>query len=281
MVPISRRHFMAASAGLSAGALALRADPLGLPVGFQSWPVRELIAKDFPGTLKQLSDVGYRRVEMCSPAGYKDLGFGGLMKLKGAEIKKIIQDAGLGCESCHFGIGELKDHLDERVAWAKELGLKQMILATFAMPKDATLDDWKRAADGLNPIGDKVQAAGIQLGYHNHDFEFKKYGDVLVYDELMKHFDPKLIKMQFQVAVISIGYLAQTYLTKYPGRFISLHLADWSPEEKKTVALGKGVVDWRAVFTAAKTGGIKNYFVEVNDMASTKASYPFIHQLTV
>jgi sugar phosphate isomerase/epimerase len=272
---------MAAAASVWAGALELRADPLGLPIGFQSWPVRELIAADFPGTLKQLSAVGYRRVEMCSPAGYAALGFGPLVKLKPAEIREIIDDSGLRCQSCHFGLNELKQHLDERIAWSKDLGLTQMVLASFGLPHDASLDDWTRAAEGLNPIGQKVRDAGLQLGYHNHNFEFQKFGDVLVYDELMKRFDEKLIKMQFQVAVIALGYQAATYLTKYPGRFISLHLADWSPEQKKIVPIGKGIVDWPKLFAAAKTGGIRNYFVEVDDMDSTKASYPYLHDLTV
>jgi sugar phosphate isomerase/epimerase len=277
----SRRRFLAAAAGVCAGALELRADPLGLPIGTQSWPVRELIATDFPGTLKQLAAVGYRRIEMCSPPGYKALGFGPLEKLKGGEIRHTIDDAGMRCQSCHFGFSELKTQLDDRIAWSKDLGLTQMVLSSFGLPRDATLDDWYRAADQLNPIGEKVRDAGLQLGYHNHDFEFKKFGEVLVYDELMKRFDAKLIKMQFQVAVIALGYQAADYLTKYPGRFISLHLADWSPEEKKAVPIGKGIVDWPKLFAAAKTGGIRNYFVEVNDMDQTKASYPYLHGLTV
>jgi sugar phosphate isomerase/epimerase len=280
MTPISRRHFLAA-AGLSAAAVKLPADPLGLPIGFQSWPVRREIAADFPGTLKQLAAVGYQAVEMCSPPGYVNYGFGPLTKYSASEIRHIIQDAGLRCESCHFGFPELNQHLDERIAWSKELGLRQMVLSAFNLPRDASLDDWKRAADTLNSIADKITPAGIQAGYHNHDFEFKKFGDVLVYDELMRRFDPKLIKMQFQVAVISLGYHASTYLTKYPGRFLSLHLADWSPAEKKEVPIGKGVVDWPQLFAAAKTGGIRNYFVEVENMEDTKASYPYLHQLTV
>lgn len=104
---------------------------------------------------------------------------------------------------------------------------------------------------------------------------------MLIYDELLKTFDPKLVKLQFQVAVISLGYEAATYLTKYPGRYISLHLADWSSADKKNVPVGKGVVDWPKLFAAAKTCGVKNYYVEVNDLESTKASYPYLHALKV
>ena len=93
-------------------------------------------------------------------------------------------------------------------------------------------------------------------------------------------FDPKLVKMQFQVSVINQGYEAATYFNKYPGRFISIHLQDWSPTEKTTVAVGQGVVDWKKMFVAAKKGGVRNYFVELN-MDQMKASYPFLHALKV
>lgn len=282
MHSISRRNFLGgslAAVGLQ-GALDLKADPLGLPIGCQTYPVREALGKDFPGTLKQLAAIGYRRIEMCSPPGYEKSGYGALVNMKASEMRAIIRDAGLGCESCHYQFRELKENLDDRIAFAKELGLRQMVLSTFGLRPEATMADWTSAAEQLNGIGEKIQKAGMQLGFHNHNFEFKEIDGVLVYYKLMSTFDPKLVKMQFQVSVISLGYEAATYLTKYPGRFVSLHLQDWSPTEKKQVAVGQGVVDWKKVFTAAKTGGIKNYFVELN-MDAMKASYPYLHELKV
>jgi sugar phosphate isomerase/epimerase len=269
---------MRSAAGLAA-TLPLRADPMGLPIGFQTYPVRDLIAKDFAGTLRELAAVGYKTVEMCSPPGYVDSGFGPLTKLSATDLKKVINDAGLQCESCHFGPSELKENLADRIGWSKQLGLKQMILSSFGLPRGAGMDDWKRAADGLNKTAEHVRKAGLQLGYHNHDMEFTKFDGVLVYDELLKRFDPRLVKLQFQVAVISLGYEAATYLSKYPGRFVSLHLADWSPSQKKTVPIGTGIVDWPKLFAAAKACGVKNYFVEVNNLDGTKASYPYLHNL--
>ena len=277
----SRRQWLRATAGfLSAGALEMRANPLGLPIGFQVYPVRELIAKDFGGTLKQLAAVGYRNCEMCSPPGYERSGFGSLVKMKASEIRRIINDAGLRCESSHYQFRELKESLEDRIAYAKELGLIQMVISTFSLRPEATMDDWRRAADEANRIGSETRKAGLQLGFHNHAMEFKELDGVLIYDELMRRLDPNLVKMQFQVAVINQGYEAATFFTKYPGRFISLHLQDWSPEEKKLVAVGKGVVDWKKLFTAAKTGGVKNYFVEVN-LEALQASCPYLQSLKV
>lgn len=101
------------------------------------------------------------------------------------------------------------------------------------------------------------------MGFHNHNMEFGEIEGILIYDALMKQFDPDYIKMQFQVAVIELGYKASTYFAKYPGRFISAHLADLSPNEKKAVPIGKGIVDWKEFFAAVKTGGVKNIFVEM------------------
>jgi sugar phosphate isomerase/epimerase len=276
---VSRRDFVRGAAAAFA-ASQVHADPLGLPIGFQSYPIRDQIGKDFLGALKELSAVGYKAVEMCSPQGYEKSGFGALAKMKASEVRDIIQTAGLRCESCHFQFREMKENLDERVAYAKELGLKQMIVAAFGLRKDATLADWLRACDDMNKIGEQTLKAGVQTGFHNHHMEFQELEGKLIYDEMLKKLDPKLVKMQFQLAVINIGYDAADYMTKYPGRFISLHLQDWSPEEKKTVAIGKGKVDWKKVFTAAKKGGVKNYFVEVSP-EMTKESYPYLHQLKV
>ena len=279
MLEISRRQFLYGSAmSIAAAAMELKADPLGMPIGCQTFPLRESIAKDFPGTLRQIAGGGFRMIEMCSPPGYEKYGFGSLAKMKAAEIRDMIKDAGLGCVSCHFQFRELKDSLDDRIAYAQELGLKQMIVSTFALRNDATMADWMQAADELNKLGEQTQKAGIQLGFHNHDFEFKEIDGVLIYDQLMKELDPNLVKMQFQVAVISLGYEAATYLTKYPRRFISLHLVDWSTADKKIVPMGKGSIDWKKLFAAAKTGGIKNYFVEM-DWDLMQASVPYLRKL--
>ncbi len=286
MKTISRRRFLTGSVFglataeyLARGAARLHADPLGLPIGCQTWPVREMIGKDFDGTLRRLAAEGFRNIEMCSPPGYEKSGFGPLARMKASELRERIRAAGLGCESCHFGFGELKDHLDERLAWAKELGLKQMIIATFGLPKEATLADWMRAADGANKLGERTRKAGIQLGFHNHDFEFQKLDGQLIYDKLMGQLDPEAVKMQFQVSVVRLGYQAADFFEKYPGRFISTHLQDWSPAERKEVPLGQGVVDWKRVFAAAKSGGVRNYFVEM-DPDAMKASVPFLHTLS-
>jgi sugar phosphate isomerase/epimerase len=273
----ARRQFLgAAPAAIMAAARVLHADPLGMPIGTQTWPVRDAMGKDFEGTLKMIAGIGYKTIEMCSPPSYAE--FRPLAGLSGTQMRRTIETAGLRCASCHYQFRELKENLDERIAFAKELGLKQMVLSTFGLPANATLADYKQAAGELNRIGERTQKAGIQLGYHNHNNEFQEPDGVLIYDELMRQFDAKLVKMQFQVAVISLGFEAATYLKKYPGRFLSMHLADYSTADKAAVAVGSGVVDWKKLFAAAKAGGVQNYFVEV-DPREMKPSYDYLHKL--
>jgi sugar phosphate isomerase/epimerase len=287
MSSMSRRAFVknvatnaAAAAFISAADLELRANPLGMPMGCQTWPVREMLAKDFPGTIKELAKAGFQAVELCSPAGYAEYGFGGLAKYSGAELRRILGDAGVTCVSSHFTIIELRDNQAERIAWAKDVGLTQMLVPTLGGPAKPTMDDVKRAADEYNKMGERAAAAGIQQGLHNEDFELSTVDGKRTYDLLLGLLDPKLIKFQFQVSTISRGFDAAEYFTKYPGRFISMHVQGWSAESKTIMPVGKDTLDWEKIFAAAKTGGIKNYFVEMN-LEFMKASVPFLRDLQV
>jgi sugar phosphate isomerase/epimerase len=287
MPEISRREFIknaatsAAAAGfLSIGASGLRANPLGMPIGCQTWPVREMIAKDFPGTIKQLAAAGFQTIELCSPVGYADSGFAGLAKYTGAELRKILGDAGVTCVSSHFGIKELRENQESRIAWAKDVGLQQIIVPSLDGPAKPTLDDVKRAADEYNKMAELSAKAGIQQGLHNEDFEISMVNGRRTYDVLLELLDPKLVKFQFQVSTISRGYAAAEYFTKYPGRFFSMHVQGWSAQTKKIMPVGQDSLDWKKIFTAAKTGGIKNYFVEMN-LDMMKASVPYLRSLQV
>lgn len=284
----TRRNFLKSGGTALASAALLGRVPLELiaggsagknrSFGFQVWTIREKLVREFAPTLREMADMGYSEVEMCSPLGYSDSGFSPLHKMKASEMKRIISDAGLKCTSSHFNMGELRDHLDNRIEWATELGMKQMVASSFWLPDGASVDDYRRAAQELNGIGEKTKAAGIQMGFHNHHGEFEKRDEELIYDVLMEEFDQELVKMQFQVAVVNIGYHAADYFRKYTGRFISAHLADWSPELDQQVPIGQGVIDWEDFFRAAETGGVKNFFVEM-DPVNFKKSADFLKDL--
>lgn len=283
---ISRKEFINKSAAALAGASLLMPGWLEAKkksldigqIGFQSWIVRDLIGKDFPGTMKMMAEMGYQSVEMCSPPGYVSSGFGTLQKLKASEMKKIINDAGLSCVSCHYGFKELKDNIEDRLDFANELELDQMVISSFGLPKEATLDDWKKAADEANQLGEQSKTHGLPMVFHNHNTEFEKRDGQLIYDVLLERLDPALVKMQFQLWVMIAGYKAADYFRKYKGRFISAHLYDWTGVGQEQAALGKGKTDWTDFFKACKEGGVKNTYVEMQ-MPLLKESAQFLKSL--
>src|SRR5882672_1642891 len=284
MTLLSRRKFLkktatdAAVAGfIASGVAELRANPLGLPIGSQTFPHRQMIKDgNFAGLAKTLADIGVQSVEMCSPLGYTD--FASLSD--GKQVRTILADRGLTCESGHFNMRELREKQSESIAWAKDAGITQMITATLGAGNTPTMDDVKKAADQYNNIAAVAAKSGIQQGLHNEGFEVSMVDGQRTYDVLFGLLDPKLVKFQFQMSTISRGFDAAEYFTKYPGRFFSMHLQDWDPETKTTVAVGKGTIDWKKVFTAAKTGGVRNYFIEQN-MDMTKESAAFLKALKV
>jgi sugar phosphate isomerase/epimerase len=281
MTTMDRRSFISKTS-LSLAALAMSQSKIfavaaekDMALGFQTYPIREMLGKDFPGTLKTMAAMGYKQTEMCYPKGYEKIGFGPLAAMKTADIKDTIKEAGLTCTSCHFGFGEFTDEakMEEGIRFAKDMGINQFICSTFWLPKTATLNDYLVAADQLNKAAEKLKAAGLQTGFHNHSFEFVMLDGELIYDALMKRFDKDLIKMQFQTEVINLGFKGADYFKKFPGRFFSAHLSDWTAD-KKQVPIGQGIIDWPAFFETAKTGGVKNFFVEMNfDTLKPSADY--------
>jgi sugar phosphate isomerase/epimerase len=156
-----------------------------------------------------------------------------------------------------------------------------MIIPTFGGPKAPTTDDVKRVADEYNKMAEQSAKAGIQQGLHNEVFESATVDGKRVYDLLLQLLDPELVKFQFQVSTLRDGFDPVEYFNRHPGRFISMHVQDWSASDKKQmVPVGQGAVDWKKIFTAAKAGGVKNYFVEMN-LDLMKGSVPYLRELQI
>jgi sugar phosphate isomerase/epimerase len=274
---LSRREFFekmgadAAAAGLvaaGAGSARLTASPLGLPIGSQTYPHRALIKEHgFAGLAKTLAGIGVQALELCSAIGYQE--FAPLAD--GKQVKAVLTDHGLKCDSAHFSMRELRESQAKSIAWAQEVGITQMVTATLGGGNTPTMDDVKRAADEYNKIAAAAATAGMQQGLHNEGFEMSAVNGRRTYDLLLELLDPSLVKFQFQMSTISRGFVAHEYFTKYPGRFNSIHLQDVdvkaaTGENGRPVqtAIGKGSIDWAKTFDAAKTGGVKSYYIEQN-----------------
>jgi len=286
MTTISRREFIERAAVCSgvagflvASAAKLRANPLGLPIGSQVYPLRPML-KDLPSFVKMIAAIGVTRLELCSPIGYR-AGFESLAN--GKEVRKIMADHGVKAESSHFTMVELRNSQQKSIEWAKEVGITQMITASLGNGNGGntpTLDQIKKAADEYNQIAAVAAKAGMQQGLHNEGFELSMVEGQRTYDRLFDLLDPKLVKFQFQMSTITAGLVGAEYFLKQPGRFNSMHVQDVdmnapapapAPEaasarqregRRPQVAVGQGTIDWVKTFTAAKVGGVNNYFVE-------------------
>jgi sugar phosphate isomerase/epimerase len=293
----SRRAFLKKSAagaivaGLIPGpARMLRANPLGLPIGSQTYPHRQRIKNgDMAGLCKDMADLGVGILELCSPA-YSE--FAGLAD--GKQTRKILEDHGLKCPSAHFDLGELRNRQPQSIAWAHDIGMTQMGTASLDGHIEngvTTMDIVKRVADEYNNIGETAAKAGIQQFLHDERFEMSKVDGRLTYEVLLELLDPKFVKMQFQMSAMPAVGDPVMYFTKYPGRFLSMHLqgVDVNPPASDAaggqgarggrggragLAVGKDSLDWSKIFAAAKAGGVKNYFVEQNwDLTVQSVAY--------
>jgi sugar phosphate isomerase/epimerase len=284
MAEWSRREFIKGAMACSgaAGLLALNtaevaANPLGLPIGSQVYPIRSML-KDFPAFARMMAEMGVTRLELCSPIGYgKD--FASLAD--GKEVRKILADQGMKAESSHFSMPELRKGQEKSIEWAQEVGITRMVTATLGDGNGGdspTLDQVKWAADEYNRIAAVAAKAGIQQGLHNEGFEVSMVEGKRTFDLLFDLLDPKLVKFQFQMSTITAGLVGADYFLKYPGRFNSMHLQDLDMNapvppptkgaagkrggRRPQVAVGQGTIDWVKTFTAARTGGVESYFVE-------------------
>src|SRR4051812_12245167 len=280
---MTRREFLgktaagAAAAGfVLANAGTASANPLGLPIGSQTYPHRQMIADGkFVDLLKQLKSIGVDQIELCGylgGTGYPE--FKSLMN--GKETRKIIEDNGLKAVSAHFIFPELRDNLQKAIEWSKDLGLQQMMIPTLKSGANtATLEEAKTLTDQFNKMGVDINKAGMRAGSHNEAFDLVKLPDgSFMYDHIIQMTDPKLIGFQFQMSTLTVGMKAADYFAKYPTRFFSMHIQDVDMNTEvpgragrgpshPQKPVGQGTIDWKATFEAAKkAGNIKNYFVE-------------------
>ena len=268
----SRRDFVkAGSASLICGSSALHAakvntETLHLPLALQLYSVRDLLPKDYAGTLKEIGALGYKEVES---AGY--------FNHSATEVKTAMHNAGLKLIGAHHPSDDLHKNLDQILSFSNELGLTYIVCSSpgHKNPADKgsfTLDDWRWNAEQFNMFGEKVSAAGMKFGYHNHILEFKETDGVVPYVELLRLTDPSKVTMELDCGWVTVGGGNPIeYLRKYPTRITMLHVKDFkrsttppSNTNRPAVAeLGQGTIDYAPIFEeAAKAGHVKHCFAE-------------------
>jgi sugar phosphate isomerase/epimerase len=264
----------------------LFANPYGKPIGLQLYTLRDELEKDVPGTIKKVAAIGYREVETYDLYG-----------MPASQFAKLLNDNGLTAPSGHYMLKDIRTHWEKSIGEARDLGLKYMVNAILEPEDRKSFDDYKQLVDVFNKAAEQTHQAGIQFCYHNHNFEFKKYGQTTAYDYLHKHLDPNLVQFEMDCFwVIHAGQDPVTLFKKYPGRFPLLHIKDLKAGNPPTTEfdarmglfaeVGKGTIDWKRIFAAAPQGGMKHFYVEqdyceVPPLESVKISYEYLHHLTV
>lgn len=267
----TRRSFLKSTSVLSAGLLIAPSEfknkiPL---IGLQLYTVRDAMSKDPLSALAKVAQIGYTSVEGASYTGAEK--FYGMSP---SAFKKVLKQNGLVIPSSHYRLGEEKTKgeivsgtllhdWDKAVDDAAEVGIKYMVCAYLSNDERGDLDHYKYVADQLNIAGERCKKSGIQLCYHNHNFEFEKQGDIYPYDILMAT-DKDLVKMEMDIYWIKKADQDPIALfNKHPGRFALWHVKDMdnTPAQDFT-EVGNGIIDFKEIFKYKNKSGMKYFFVE-------------------
>ena len=273
----SRRSFIKSSslAILGAGFLSnemLAAAKTKQLTGIQLYSVKEDMAKDAMGTLKQLAAMGYKNVEHANYVNRKFYGYSAV------EFKKVLGDLGLNMPSGHTVLA--KQHWDETKkdftdAWkytvedAATVGQQFVISPWLDASLRKNADDLKKFMDVFNKSVELCKKHGMRFGYHNHDFEFsEKLDGVTLYDLIMKNTNPSVVIHQLDIGnLYNGGANAMEVLKQHSDRFASMHVKDEikatsGNERYESTVLGHGIVGVKAVIDYAKKKGTKHFIIE-------------------
>jgi sugar phosphate isomerase/epimerase len=267
----SRRSFLKTSAVLSAGMLI--APKLFAydkkHIGLQLYTVRDAMSKDPAAALAKVAQIGYNSVE----GTYS--GPGKFFNVDTKSFSAMLKQNGLIMLSCHYRLGEEKmngqaadgtilNGWDKAVDDAAEIGLKYMVCAYLADSERGSLDHYKKVADDFNKAGETCKKAGIQLCYHNHDFEFIQQDGKYPYETLLANADKNLVKMEMDLYWITKAKQDPIAIfNAHPGRFPLWHIKDMdNTSNRMFTEVGNGIIDFKKIFAHADKAGLKTFFVE-------------------
>jgi len=287
MVKESRRDFIKKSA---LGAAGLTAAINTLPgcnktvapsralevIGLQTSTISKPLREDYKATLQKVAEMGYNALEL-----------GGYMGPSMQEFKAFLAELGLDPLSGGASMIGLRDELDKNIEESLQMGKKYLICfwPWTDSAENKTIDDWKRLAGSLNKIGEKVKQAGLVFAYHNHDIEFKLTEGQIPYDVILENTDPALVNMEIDLYWIKKGGQEPVpYFEKYPGRFPVWHIKDMDDSPEQDFAcVGRGIIDFPAIFAKADIAGMKHVFVEhdrpADPLECARVSCEYLKQL--
>jgi sugar phosphate isomerase/epimerase len=273
---ITRRTFIKTTTLASLSAMLnpgmLKAATLKNDIGLQLYTLRDYISSDLPGTLANISAIGYTWLEA---AGYSDGKFYGLQP---RAFKKKVDDLGMQIISSHATFSQTQQQ--QAIDSHAELGVKYLVYPVLPVDEKVSKDDFSRAAARLNEIGEACRVSGMKFSYHNHAFEFVKIEATTGFDLLLTLTDPKSVCFESDLYwMVYAGTDPLDYFRKYPGRFELWHVKDMENSQEKDFApVGTGIIDFKTIFWQKQLAGMAYFFVEQDDckidpLESVKISY--------
>ena len=276
-----RRDFIRAVGAVAVGQVLQPRAPSPQPraarrlsrIGLQLYTVRDEMEKDFDGTIAKVAATGYSEVE-----------FAGYFKKTPAQVKAVLERNHLAAPSSHIGPLE-PDKLPALLDEARAIGHRYVVIPWIPVESRKTLDDWKRVGESFNKAGQQAHDAGLQLAYHNHDFEFAPVEGRIPYDVLLEATDPKLVQLEMDLYWITKGGQDPlSYFARWPGRIPLVHVKDsMGAPDNKMADVGAGKIDWKKIFAREDQAGIQHFFVEHDQpreaFASIRASYDYLKKL--
>ena len=299
-----RRHFLkTAATGLALTAVSSKLFSSSLSslfysenikeFGLQLYTLRDVLPADPKGVLKQVAAMGYKQIE-----SYPNDKLGMFWGMKNTEFKTYVNDLGMQIISSHCRIA--KD-FESQADQAAEIGMKYLITADldnnlFPGKKEASLglDEFKKAADTFNHLGEECKKRGLKFGYHNHDNPFKQQFDGQYgLDVMLKNTDPSLVDFEMDIYwVVTAGQDPVKWLKQYPNRFRLCHLKDRKKdaplsEREVSVNLGDGSINFKNILKVARQNGMRYYIVEqekyegTTPLAAAQADADYIKKLKI
>lgn len=214
------------------------------PIAIQLYTLRDMTSKDFTGTIETVAEIGYDAVEFAGFGGYN-----------AKELRGILSDLGLSCAGCHTGYEALSENPEESISYNAALGNPNIVIPSMPQAwREKGADGFKRFGYLLNALGEKTRAAGIQLAYHNHNFEFQKENGIYLLEYLYQEADPELVKSEVDVYWVKKGGLDPAdFLRKHAGRCTMIHMKDMAEDADGFFApVGTGTLDMPAIIKAAR-----------------------------
>jgi sugar phosphate isomerase/epimerase len=230
-----------------------------IPVALQLYTVRDATAEDFVGAVKQVAQMGYEGVEIAGNMG----------GMSPAELRDFLGDLDLGVAGSHIGIDALEGNLTQVIDDNLTLGNPWIVCPWMPEDRRKDADGWRSVAALMSRIGAKVKAAGLQLCYHNHSFEFQRFDSETGFDIFYAAADPDLVKAEIDTYWVQHGGgdPAAT-IERFAGRAPLVHLKDMTPGDSPTFTeVGNGILDFAAIFAASEKAGVEWYIVEQDTCA--------------